>query len=69
MLQATLTRWADREGKTVKWGNMVMGFRGQEFRETFATEEEAIERERQVKAVEAIGDDRIPVAIERIQLH
>ena len=69
MPERELTRWADRTGKTVKWGNNVMGFRGQEFSETFATEEEAIERERQAKAGEAIGDNRKPIALKRIQLH
>jgi len=64
-----LNRWAQRTQNTVEWGNFVMGYRGQEFRETFATEEEAIERERQANAGEAIGKDREPIAIERIQLH
>jgi hypothetical protein len=69
MLEATLTRWAMREGKTVKWGNWVMGYRGQEYCETFATEADAIERERQAKACEDISANRDPIAIERIQLH
>lgn len=62
---AKLARWADRKGKIVKWGNMVGPYCGQEFEEEFATESQAKERERQVLACEAIGDDREPVAIKR----
>ena len=69
MKPITLRRWVDRQGKIVCWGNMVMGYRGQEFEEIFATEEEAIERECQAKAGEGIGEKRSPVAIKRSRLH
>jgi hypothetical protein len=42
---------------------------GQSFRETFATEAEAVERERQAKACEAIGADLEPKATARQELH
>ncbi len=58
-----LVRWADRTGTTVRRGNLVGPYRGQEFEETFATEEAAIERERQALAKEPIGPDRPPVAV------
>lgn len=58
-----LKRWAQRDGCTVEWGNIVGCYLGQQFRETFATEEQAIERERQAKACEAIGAEREPVAL------
>ena len=60
-----LERWAQRDGCVVCWGNVVMGRCGQEFRETFATENEARERERQALAGEAIEDDRFPVPVGR----
>ena len=65
----TLRRWAKRDGCTVEWGNVVGGHRGQEFRETFAVKREAIEREKQANAGEAIREDRKPIAIKREQLH
>ncbi len=61
----TLQRYADRNGCVVHWGNMVGPYMGQEFEETFATEAEAKERERQALALEAITVDRAPVAITR----
>jgi hypothetical protein len=65
----SFSRWAEREGPVVKWGNTVISqvgvFHGQSFRETFATEAEAIERERQALANEAIGEGRAPVAVSR----
>lgn len=61
-----LRRWAKREGKTVEWGNVVGYLQGQSFTETFATEEDAQERERQAMALEAIGKDREPVALTRV---
>jgi len=64
-LNFELRRYADREGCAVQWGNIVGTFLGQEFKEVFATETEAIERERQALANEAIGDDRKPIAIKR----
>ena len=60
-----LKRYADRDGRKVHWGNIVGHFLGQEFREEFATEEEAKERERQAMALEAIGDKREPIALKR----
>jgi hypothetical protein len=60
-------RWARRTGGTVEWGNIIHGFIGQSFRETFSTEDEAIEREKQAVACEAIGADRLPVALERVE--
>jgi len=66
---AKLLRWTNRLGNTVEWGNNVMGFRGQAFRETFNSEEEAIERERQAHAGEAITTARLPVAVTRTQLN
>ena len=69
MINMELKRWADRKGTTVEWGNLVGCYRGQEFRETFATEEDAIERERQAIACEDIGDSRKPIAIKREKLH
>jgi len=68
-MQVQLNRWAMRDGKTVEWGNVVVGFRGQEFTESFSTEAEAIERERQANAGEAIGADRSPIAWKREQTH
>ena len=68
MLEHKLRRWAERDGKTVKWGNIVGPYRGQEFEEEFGTEEEAIERQRQAVACEAIGDGREPVAVRRIKI-
>lgn len=65
MLNYTLQRWAERKGCLVRWGNIVGPFCGQEFTETFATEAEAQERERQALALEAIPDDRAPVALTR----
>jgi hypothetical protein len=62
-------RWAKRDGVMVEWGNIVAGMAGQSFREVFATEGEAVERERQALAKEAIGDDRAPVAVRRETLH
>ena len=67
--EAKLTRWAERKGKIVRWGNIIGMWRGQEFEETFATEEEAIERERQALACEGIGDERLPIPVERKELH
>lgn len=64
-----LRRWAERHGTTVCWGNLVMGYRGQEFEETFVNEQEAEERERQATAGEAIGDARVPIAQRRIRIH
>ena len=63
-----LKRWANRAATTVEWGNLVGGFRGQSFRETFATEADAIERERQATAGESIGVDRAPIALTREDL-
>ena len=65
----SLKRWARRDGTTVEWGNVVAGMSGQSFRETFATEAQAVERERQARAGEAIGADREPVAASRQELH
>ncbi len=62
-------RWAERKGRTVKWGNLVGPYRGQEFRETFKTEAQAKERERQAIAKEAISKDRKPIPLRRKQLH
>jgi len=59
-----MARWAERKGKTVEWGNIIMGMCGQQFRETFKTEKQAEERERQAKAGESIGD-RKPIPIKR----
>jgi hypothetical protein len=64
-----LHRWAERKGTTVTWGNIVGQYNGQSFRETFATEAEAIERERQARACEPIGAAREPIAAERVNLH
>lgn len=64
-----LRRWANRKGTTVEWGNVIGGYNGQSFRETFATEDEAIERERQAIACESIPNDREPIATERADLH
>ena len=63
-----LKRWADRKGRTVKWGNIVGPYIGQEFEEKFSTTAEAKERERQVNALEPIGDTREPVPISRKRL-
>ena len=63
-----LNRWAKRTGTTVEWGNLIGPFVGQSFRETFSTEDEAIERQRQAKACESIGVDREPIALERLDL-
>ena len=68
MLTAKLSRWAERKGNTVEWGNIIGGYIGQTFRETFNTEAEAIEREKQALACEPIGEDRQPIAIERVRL-
>ncbi len=62
-------RWAERSGCTVTWGNLVGPYQGQEFRETFKTEAQAKERERQAIAKEAIPKDREPIPLEREQLH
>ena len=67
-METKLRRWAERNGRTVEWGNLVLGHRGQEFRETFATEEQAAERERQALACEPIGVTREPVAVRRESL-
>ena len=67
MMEMKLQRWATRNGTTVEWGNVVGGYCGQEFRETFATETEAIERERQAKACESIAANRVPIALKRKQ--
>ncbi len=64
-----LNRWAERKGNIVRWGNVIGSYCGQEFEEEFNSEEEAIERERQAKACEAIGAEREPVAIRRTQLN
>jgi hypothetical protein len=69
MFEYKLRRWAERDGKIVKWGNVVGPYRGQEFEEEFGTEEEAKERQRQAVACEPIGDDREPVARRRIRIH
>ena len=63
-MEPKLNRWAERKGRTVKWGNVVMGMCGQQFEETFASVEEAKERERQALACEPIGN-RLPIPIER----
>ena len=68
-MQVQLNRWAMRNGNVVEWGNVVGGFCGQEFREVFATEAEAVERERQAKELEAIGADRLPIALSRKERH
>lgn len=65
MIDAKLTRWAERKGLTVRWGNVIGGYCGQSFEETFATEKEARERERQALACEPIGDERPPIAQKR----
>jgi len=67
-MEFKLARWAERKGKIVKWGNMVGPYRGQEFEETFKTNKQAIERERQAKACEAIGDKRVPIPLKRVDL-
>ena len=64
----SLQRWTNRDGKTVSWGNIIAGMSGQAFSETFATEDQAVERERQAKAGEPIRADREPVAVERIDI-
>jgi len=61
--EITFRRWAERNGKTVKWGNVIGPYCGQEFTETFTTEKEAKERERQALALEAIGDEKKPIAL------
>ena len=66
-MSAQLTRWAERDGATVRWGNVIGGHIGQTFRETFTTEADAQERERQATAGEAIGPDRQPVALDRAE--
>lgn len=58
-------RWAEIDGATVRWGNVIGGFIGQTFCETFATAEDAIERRRQALALEPIGKEREPVALTR----
>jgi hypothetical protein len=63
-----LQRWAERKGTTVTWGNVIGGMQGQMFRETFSTEEDAIERERQALAGEGIGNKREPIAVAREDL-
>jgi len=68
-MEMKLVRWAQRKGKVVEWGNVVGIYRGQEFRETFKTEKQAIEREVQAKGEEAIGEDRKPVALKRERIH
>jgi hypothetical protein len=69
----SFSRWARRHGCVVEWGNNVVAagavFSGQSFRETFASEAEAIERERQALAKEDIGAERAPIAIARDILH
>lgn len=69
MLEAKLNRWARREGTTVEWGNVIGGYRGQEFREIFGTVADARKRERQANAGKPIGEDRQPVALKRVILH
>ena len=64
VIEFKLNRWAERKGKIVRWGNVIGPWRGQEFEEEFETEEEAIERERQAKACEPIGNPK-PKAIRR----
>jgi len=66
MLNYKFSRWADRNGVVVRWGNVVGPYSGQAFEETFSTEEEAAERKRQALALEAIGQDRPPIAIRRV---
>lgn len=61
-------RYAERRGKTVEWGNIIGPYIGQQFRETFATEEEAEERKRQALALEPIGSNRPPIAVSREKL-
>ena len=65
---ARLARWASRSSTTVEWGNVVGGFAGQSFSETFATEGEAMERERQALAGEPVGEERAPLAVVRRRL-
>lgn len=59
----TITRWAERAGRVVRWGNLIGSHRGQEYRETFRTVQEARERERQALANEPISRDRPPIAL------
>lgn len=63
-----LRRWAERNGKVVRWGNVIGPFLGQEFEEVFATVAQAKKRERQALACEEIGADRAPVALRRCQV-
>lgn len=64
-----MVRWAERKGGRIGWGNVVGAYQGQTVRETFRTEDEAHERERQVMEVDGNGDplslppDRFPVAL------
>ena len=67
-MEFKLTRWAERKGTVVEYGNIVGPYLGQQFREEFATEADAIERERQAKACEPITDDRMPVPLKRERL-
>ena len=62
-----LKRYAVRRGKVVEWGNVVGPYVGQQFEETFATEAEAEERERQALACEPIRTERAPIALERVE--
>lgn len=62
----SFNRWASREGCVVRWGNVIGGYRGQEFTETFETEAQAEERVRQALAREPIGADLDPVAVSRV---
>ena len=62
-MEIKLRRWAERTGCTVKWGNIIGSYVGQEFCEVFKTEADAITRERQALACEPIGKDREPVAV------
>jgi hypothetical protein len=69
MMNYKLKRWAKRDACIVEWGNVVGPYIGQEFRETFATEEEAKIREQQALACEAIPADREPIPFKIEVLH
>ncbi len=62
------SRWAERKGKVVRWGNIIGGHIGQQFEEEFESEEQAQERERQAVNCEAITEEREPGAVRREKL-
>ena len=68
MREYQLRRWAQRDGSTVTWGNVIGGMSGQSRRQTFATEADAIERERQALACESLGAEREPIPVEDVEI-